>query len=406
MSDTALRVTLLSSDWRSYSTIHRQLVAELAQHKQVQATLLVPQFACSEEEKKIARSQNISIREAERRPGYDPLDWLSFPPRDLAIDMIVGCGVMFGKQAQIVRESHRCKWVQVVHSVPEELFKNYAKTISKAMEKFTTEVHLCKLADLVVPVGPKLMEAYSTFLRSCGEDQNITQLIPGILGEFSDIRQAVEDSSKFRVVTFGRSNPDDFYLKGFDIAAKAIVELNDRSYHLIFVGAPNENPAEDAENLLRCGISGSQLTVRAFPRNKKRLKHLFREVDLAIMPSRTEGFGLTALEALSAGLPILVSGNSDFGYTLRTLSSGKSVVVDSEEPEDWAKAIAGVRQRDRTERLQEIQRLRTCYEEKFSWKKQCDDLVEKMLGMIVHGKTFIEILCLSSNRVELMMLFQ
>ena len=40
------------------------------------------------------------------------------------------------------------------------------------------------------------------------------------------------------------------------------------------------------------------------------------------MPSRTEGFGLTALEALSAGLPILVSGNSGFAHALRHLPSG------------------------------------------------------------------------------------
>ena len=34
------------------------------------------------------------------------------------------------------------------------------------------------------------------------------------------------------------------------------------------------------------------------------------------MPSRTEGFGLTGLEAMSADLPVLVSRNSDFGEPL------------------------------------------------------------------------------------------
>ena len=60
------------------STINRQLATLLAKHKQVEVTLLVPQFACSEEEKRAAGSHNVAIREAERRPGYnDPLDWLS-----------------------------------------------------------------------------------------------------------------------------------------------------------------------------------------------------------------------------------------------------------------------------------------------------------------------------------------
>ena len=102
--------------------------------------------------------------------------------------------------------------------------------------------------------------------------------------------------------------------------------------------------------------------------SKERLKELFCEADLAMMPSRTEGFGLTGLEALSAGLPILVSGNSGFGDALRSLPLGKPFVVDSTDPKEWAKAIAAVRLKDRAERLQA--------------------LVNKMWG-IVHGENFI-----------------
>ena len=223
---------------------------------------------------------------------------------------------------------------------------------------------MCKLADLVVAVGPKLTETYSSFLRAFEKHQQIIQLTPGIFSEFSDVKQAPNESDKFKVLTFGRGDPEDFSLKGYDIAAKAIVELKDSSYHLIFVGAHDERQEETAERLLESGIPKRQLTVRKFVQNMDRLKELFCEVDLAMMPSRTEGFGLTALEALSAGLPVLVSGNSGFGDALRTIPSGELFVVDSEEPEEWAKAIAGVRQKDRAARLEEIQRLRTCYEDR------------------------------------------
>ena len=40
------------------------------------------------------------------------------------------------------------------------------------------------------------------------------------------------------------------------------------------------------------------------------------------MPSRTEGFGLTGLEAMSAGLPVLVSSNSGTGKALRSAAFG------------------------------------------------------------------------------------
>ena len=201
-----------------------------------------------------------------------------------------------------------------------------------------------------------------------------------------------------KVLTFGRDDPEDFSLKGYDIAAKAIAKLEDHSYRLIFVGASDGKQEGVAEKLLKSGISEHQLRVKKYLQSKERLKELFCEVDLVIMPSRTEGFGLTALEALSAGLPILVSGNSGFGDTLRTLPSGKSFVVDSEEPNDWAKAIARVRQKNRVERLQEVQRLRTSYEEKFSWEKQCEALVKKMWNL-VHGKAFAQLIVLV-NRFE------
>ena len=387
-----MNVTLVADEWDSskggLSTFNRELAIELAQHEQVKVTLLVPQFYCSEEGKRTAESHNVSVREAERCPGYDPLDWLSSPPEDLTIDIIVGHGGKLGKQAQFIKKSHKCKWVQVLHIAPEELgmYKNYPKAISKGEDKSRIEIELCELADAVAAVGPKLTEAYSSYLRFCEKHQDIIELTPGIFSDFSDITQATNERDKFKVLTFGRGDLEDFSLKGYDISAKAIVELKDSSYHLVFVGAPDGKQEEVAENLLQNGISRNQLFVRRFIQRKE-LKKLFCEVDLVIMPSRTEGFGLTALEALSAGLPILVSGNSGFGDTLRTLPLGKPFVVDSADPKDWAKAIEAVRLKDRAKRLQEIQRLRTSYEERSSWKKQCGALVEKMRSL-VYGKAF------------------
>ena len=362
------------------STINRQLAILLAKHSEVDVTLLVPQSACSEDEKRMASCHNVSIREAKKLVGFsDPLDWLSFPPRDLVIDFVLGHGAKLGKQAQVIRNSHNCKWIQVVHTAPEELamHKNYPKAISKGQEKNLTEVALCKLADAVLAVGPKLTDAFSAQLRSGKSQEDILQLTPGTFREFYDVKQAPKESNKFKVLTFGRGDPEDFSLKGYDISARAIVGLKDRSYSLVFVGAPNGKHDEVAANLLKSGIDKSQLIVRKFLHSKERLKELFCEVDLCIMPSRTEGFGLTALEAFSAGLPILVSGNSGFGEALCTVPSGKSFVVESEDPGDWAKAIAGIRQKERSDRLKDIQQLRSSYEEKFSWEKQCDILVEK-----------------------------
>ena len=386
-----LKVSLLANEWGSskggLSTINRTLAIHLAKQPNVEVTIIVPQFECGEDDKRAAKAHNISIMEVHRRPGFsDPLDWLSFPPRNLDIQVVIGHGAKLGKQAQIIQESHCCKWVQVVHTEPEELamYKNYPGAITKGEGKNRAEVELCQLADLVVAVGPKLTEAFSSYLSSSHQD--VFQLMPGTFKEFSDVEHATtRASAKFKVLTFGRGDFEDFSLKGYDIAAQAIAEMKDSSYRLIFVGAPDGKQDEVAEILWQTGIPRNQLFVRSFLKDKQRLKELFCEVDVAIMPSRTEGFGLTALEAMSAGLPILVSGNSGFGEALRCLPMGESFVIDSDDPKEWAKAIVAIQQKSRAQRLEEIQRLRRSYEERFSWERQCKSLVDTMWKM-VYGK--------------------
>ena len=49
--------------------------------------------------------------------------------------------------------------------------------------------------------------------------------------------------------------------------------------------------------------------------SREDLKQLFYEVDLVLMLLRTEGFGLTGLEALSAGLCMFISKNLHFGVS-------------------------------------------------------------------------------------------
>ena len=201
------------------------------------------------------------------------------------------------------------------------------------------------MADFVAAVGPKYQEFYSANLSSCGK--NVINLTPGIFTELSDLELSTQGAKKFRVLVFGRGDSEDFKLKGFDIAAKAVAELNDKSYQLIFVGAPSGNEEKVAEMLLKQGLSRTQLTVKGFIDDREDLATLLSTASLAVIPSRTEGFGLKALEALSAGLPFLVSQNSGFGEALQEIPSGLSWIIDSKDPEEWAQAIKGVREKGR-----------------------------------------------------------
>ena len=379
-----VQVTILASEWGSskggLSTINRELAIQLAKCPEVEITFFLPQ--CSREDKKVAKKHNIKIIEATPLPGSDQLTWLCFPPEYLQMDIIIGHGIKLGKQAQIIKRSKKCKWVQVVHTDPEELgmFKNYSDPISKGKEKHKTEVELCEMADHVVAVGPKLSEAFRTYLRSCQKDDNVVDFTPGVFVEFATVKQAFSERQQRSVLVFGRGDVEDFKLKGFDIAGKAVAELEDT--RLVFVGAPDGKRKEIAKRLTKCGVPASRLRIRGFVEDRESLRRLFEEVDLVVVPSRTEGFGLTGLEALSAGLPVLVSRNSGFGKALHSVPYGSTYVVNSEKPADWTSAIKTILFKDRRRRLEEAETLRKSYDKKYNWAKQIKDLIDTMISWV------------------------
>ncbi|XP_068747382.1 D-inositol 3-phosphate glycosyltransferase-like [Montipora capricornis] len=382
-----VKVTILASEWGSskggLSTINRELAIHLAKSSDVETSFFVPR--CSEEDKRKALRHNITIVEATPLTAYEELDWLSFPPDDLQIEVVVGHGVKLGRQAQVIRRVHQCKWVQVVHTDPEEIGISWGKE-----EEHNYEVKLCKMADFVVAVGPKLAETFRSYLRFCKNDPTIFDFTPGIFEEFLSVQQVTEEGNRRSVLVFDCGDVEDFKLKGFDIAGKAIASLVDTC--LVFVGAPDGKYEEIAAYyLMQCDLPANRLRVRGYEESRKNLNKLFCAVDLVIMPSRTVGFGLTGLKALSAGLPVLVSKNSGFGEALLKVPFCSRFVINSDNPEVWAAAIKNVIwDKDKHCRLDEAEYVRTVYDKKYSWTKQCDALRSKII-ILARGSLIITV---------------
>lgn len=381
-SQQVLRISPLATEWGSskggLSTLNREMCKGLAQQPDVLVTLVVPEY--TEEERKEASKDNVRLAAVEKMSGISPILSLSYPPDDCNIDIVMGHGQKLGPPAQVVAKQRKCKRVHVVHTASEELamFKKKRPAISEGESKHKIEVDLSKTADVVVGIGPKLTEAIKSSLRPHKKDKDVINFTPGIFTEFSGLEQASEERKTFLTLVFGRGDEEDFELKGYDVAARAIAGLNDSCYHLVFVGAPDGKQEEVKDNLLECGISKTQLKVRSYRESRQMLAELFSEADLAIMPSRTEGFGLAALEALSAGLPILVSNNSGFGKALEEIPFGMSFVVESDDPEEWGRAIKRARKKSRDVRLKEAADLRAYYDERYKWQEQCAALVDKL----------------------------
>ena len=382
LENRALKVTLLSCEWRSstdgeLSTIIRELAIQLAKHSDVDVSVLLAN--CSEEDRSSAESHNVKLIEADRIPGMEPLFWLLSPPINHIIDCVIGQGVHLGRAIAFIKRNpsySHCKWVQVVSSAPEE--DGVYKNISEEEKKQETEIQLCKMADQVITIGSKLGEAYKRYLLPLKLEETVFDLTPGIFSEFLEVGQALEGRRTFYILVIRSNNScEDFNFKEYDIAAKAIAELKDESYKLKFFCPTGGNRHIVAEKLLHYGIRYNQVDD-----SRKLLANLFCEVDLAIMPSRTEDFGVIALKALSAGLPILVSGNSGLGVALKEVPLGSHSVVDSEDPEAWAKEIKRVHQEKRGVQLSMSRVLLKKYLEKYSWEEPCKSLVIKMRNLV------------------------
>ena len=388
-------MTLLGDEWGSsksgLSTLNRELAKHLAQQPDVEVTVLLPQY--SEREKQEADDCGVSLATPEPMPGFDSIRELSFPKEDHDMDVVIGHGRELGVPVRVIAKQRKCRRVHIVHNASDELamFKEGKTAIPKVEEKHRAEIQLCKEADVVVAIGPKLKEAASANLQWYSRDEDVINITPGIFWEFANLDQSSQEREQFRIFMFGRDDSEDFELKGYDIAAEAVAGLKDKSYLLQFVGAPNGKEKEVTNKFLKCGIPSSQLIVRCFVESRDALKRFFCEADLAVMPSRTEGFGLTALEALSAGLPILVSENSGLGKAIKTIPFGRFFLVDSDNAEEWGKAISRVRQTPREIRLKEACSLREAYDKKYKWETQCEKLVKKMrASFLIHSGSSFE----------------
>ena len=321
-----LRITLLSAEWKASSngdltTINRELAIQVAKHPNVEVSVFLPQ--CSEEDKKDAESFDVKLIEPVKLPGLKPVLWLACVPDGHAMDCVLGHGVALGQQIPLIKNNPNythCKWVQVVHTAPEEI--GMYKSISEGQQMQQTEIKLCEMADQVVTIGPKLTDVYKHQLRK----QDVFNLTPSILTEFLDVQQARDERRTFCVMVIESGDSEDFDVKGYDIAVKAIANLKDKSYQLKFASKQRGTEDELADKLLQCGIGRNQLIICSFDENRETLASLFSVVDIAILPSKTEGFGLSALEAISAGLPVLVSGNSGIAEALREVPNGSQCV--------------------------------------------------------------------------------
>ena len=123
----------------------------------------------------------------------------------------------------------------------------------------------------------------------------------------SGIRNELGLPDGFLVGCFGRVR----FQKGIDVFVKSMIEickLNPEAHGIISgkVTADNQKYTEDLKQLIESeGLNKRILFLGEQP--TENLPLLFRSLDAYIAPQRWEGFGLTPIEAMSSGVPVIAT---------------------------------------------------------------------------------------------------
>ena len=177
------------------------------------------------------------------------------------------------------------------------------------------------------------------------DPRRIVRVPPGVQHAFfspgsrAGARRALGLGDAPHVLFVGRIQP----LKGLDVAVCAMAELQRGDARLLAVGGPSgpHGAAEQARvnNLIAAAGLGDRVTITD-PQPHHILSTYYRAADVVVVPSRTESFGLVALEAASCGRPVVAA---DVGGLRGLVLHGESGLrVRGRDPRHWAAAIGEV----------------------------------------------------------------
>ena len=169
-----LRVTLVGDERGSskggLSTLNRGPAKHMARQAAVEVTVLLLHYWVKRRGKKLINL--ICVLPHHKQCLCLISSWVcTFPLKILVLMLLyIGHGQQLGAPAQIITKGRKCKHY---HSEELAMFKGSETAPLKGEEKHQAELKLCKEAEIVATIGPKLAEAISAPLRSYRKDQQV-----------------------------------------------------------------------------------------------------------------------------------------------------------------------------------------------------------------------------------------
>jgi D-inositol-3-phosphate glycosyltransferase len=162
-------------------------------------------------------------------------------------------------------------------------------------------------------------------------------------GDRVQARRALGLPTKGPLLAFvGRIQP----LKGADVAVRALGILHRRGFgtsSLVVIGGPSGPLGPQELQRLRqiVGALGLDPWVRfVAPQPHELLSSFYRAADLCLVPSRSESFGLVALEAAACGTPVIAAAVG--GLTSLVEDARTGYLIEERDPAAYAEGAARI----------------------------------------------------------------
>jgi D-inositol-3-phosphate glycosyltransferase len=155
-------------------------------------------------------------------------------------------------------------------------------------------------------------------------------------GDRDGARTALGLDDRPTMLFVGRIQP----LKGLTVAIEALALIEDRSARLVVVGGPSGlDGAAERDRVQRLvadrGVADRVRFVDPQPHHL--LSTFYRAADVVVVPSRSESFGLVALEAAACGIPVVAAAVGGLRTLVKDDETG--FLVEGRDPADFAARI-------------------------------------------------------------------
>jgi glycosyltransferase involved in cell wall biosynthesis len=384
-------VLVVATEWDSQhgglSTFNRFLCSGLAKSDYIVACL-VP--AATQDEIDRAKKSGVNLILAPATDVSDPLSGLSRKPKveeRFYPDFIIGHARITGLHAQTITEDFfpKAKRLHFVHMAAGEIefYKDHKNPGYIAEQRENLEKNLCKNAYGVVAVGQRLWREFENLLWGAGiSSEKLFRFDPGM-----DVQTNTNPTELVQCLVLGRA--EDIDLKGIDIAVKALSQipqnqnLTKGGLHLVVRGATKGSTKKLYEELKQlCNINDINIRIREYTSDVETIAEDIRRASILLMPSRSEGFGLVALEALAHGVPVLASDKSGFVEHITEYAGdlAQFCIVKTDDNLNasvlnWANAIQRILN-DRTKAFNQARTLRDALASKTTWNESVNQIMQ------------------------------